>query len=698
MSLGYSINDVISLTRTAWNVVQNSRKACGEHDELTREVSSLHLVLKRLEYEAAKPESPVNKPGHSYGEELDFIASGCHRVLKVLDQILEKYNALSEVERSGRKLWQKIKFGNGQMANLADYRSKVVYYTSAMSLWLNMISIGTMGSVEKQMNDAGGDLKEIKEAVNGIAAHLVAKDRSEGSVLTAYPGDDKAIWKELRRELTDEGFSSSVIGKHKHLIKAYIEELGARGLLDDADSQDMNEPTAQDPCVIENASQLVAFKDTFTVDSQSSEIRAADGKGRHIQTTAETNPGPLLALGVQSNTDRSSIFDPTSDTELQIQPKGDDVVAAPSVTSVSETQEDFDHTTYTTGLPQSPSFESLLKKNPSAQCSFPYASTVSSHIEEGFSGDSEGAYGKVEAAVQAASSLIKDNGSFLDNSFPDSPAEMIRVVLNAWFNEYLLTTQYPNIDPSLGAKTTLRNLLFKLNAVNLEAIGWSNELKACRISLTKQLNLRLDSLERRSQTLRKHHICRPRCFCRSDTLNDAKSIREIERKLLDLSTEIHDGTPSKGSSSRLSIVRQRQASGALHRIWHDHHDRVAPLCIEWAKMWGHRIRGQGKFQKRLPMSVELMKYVDCMRENKQLLDTLDFYEDPELTARRQLLMDDIRLMVSSIRIFKSDIRWKWETLDLRTRGKGQRLIIDISWLTNTVICSMGTKCGFCPAA
>ena len=129
MSFGYSINDVISLTQIAWNVVQNARQACGEHEELTREVSSLHVVLKRLQYEVAKPENPVNKPGDSYWKELEFIASGCHGVLKVLDQILKKYNALSEAERSGRKLWQKIKFGNRQMADLADYRSKVVYYT-----------------------------------------------------------------------------------------------------------------------------------------------------------------------------------------------------------------------------------------------------------------------------------------------------------------------------------------------------------------------------------------------------------------------------------------------------------------------------------------------------------------------------------------------------------------------------------------
>lgn len=280
MSFGYSISDVILLTQSAWNVVQNSRKACGEHDELTREVSSLHVVLKRLEHEVAKPESPLNKPGDTYLEEFEAIAGGCHRVLKILDQMLEKYNALSEAERTGRKLWQKIKFGNGRMADLADYRSKVVYYTSAMSAFLNVVSIGTMGNVEKQMNDAGDDLKEIKQAVNGITAHLIAKDRSEGSVLTAYSDDDTMIWKELRSELIRNGFPSSVIRKHKDLIKAYMAELGSRGLLDDPEPQAMDGPTAaQNHFTTETPLRLTLPSDVDTAGSQSSTVLAAEKEG-----------------------------------------------------------------------------------------------------------------------------------------------------------------------------------------------------------------------------------------------------------------------------------------------------------------------------------------------------------------------------------------------------------------------------------
>ena len=184
MSFGYSVGDALFLTQIAWKTVQNSRKACGEHDELTREVASLHLVLQRLEQELRKPESVIHQ-NDDYLEELTVLADGCGKVLRVLDKILLKYNALSEQERSRRKLWQRVRFGNGEMADLADIRSRLVFYTSSTSLFLNMLSLGSMGRVEQQMNHAGGELKEIRLAVNSITAHLMAADR-EGSVLTAY--------------------------------------------------------------------------------------------------------------------------------------------------------------------------------------------------------------------------------------------------------------------------------------------------------------------------------------------------------------------------------------------------------------------------------------------------------------------------------------------------------------------------------
>ena len=60
----------------------------------------------------------------------------------------------------------------------------------------------------------------------------MATKSGEGTVWTSYENDDKAFWRELRRGLVKEGYRSSVLHEHKHLIKKYVEELGGRGFFD----------------------------------------------------------------------------------------------------------------------------------------------------------------------------------------------------------------------------------------------------------------------------------------------------------------------------------------------------------------------------------------------------------------------------------------------------------------------------------
>lgn len=238
MSFGWSASDVALLAQLAWRTVQNTRKAGNEYEELAHEVFSLHVVLRRLEKEVNRPASALNKAGDSCGEEIKAIASGCRNVLEALDKILVKYNALGEKERNARKLVAKIRFGNGQVGDLGIIREKITYYTSALSLYMNMVAAGSMGRIEKQMEEAGGDLKELKGAVNTITAKLMAGSNKEGSVLTSYADDDKAVWKEFRRELVSSGFASSFLHRNKQMIKDYFEELGRRGLLDENNTED----------------------------------------------------------------------------------------------------------------------------------------------------------------------------------------------------------------------------------------------------------------------------------------------------------------------------------------------------------------------------------------------------------------------------------------------------------------------------
>lgn len=238
MAFGWSVSDIVLLSNLAWRTIENTRKACGEHDELTSALLTFHTVLRRLQQEVSKPESPLNSPGDSSKEDVERIVSGCQKPLSLLNKVVAKYSLLSQEERSLKKLWIQVKFSNGEVANTRDLRDKISSHTSALTLYLNLVSTGSIGRVEKQMEDAGSDLKEVKKVVNHLAARLAIGPHSEGSVLTTRTNDDKAVWKEFRRSLLKQGFNSSFLKKHKSLIEAYLKELSDRGVLDDPQNYD----------------------------------------------------------------------------------------------------------------------------------------------------------------------------------------------------------------------------------------------------------------------------------------------------------------------------------------------------------------------------------------------------------------------------------------------------------------------------
>jgi hypothetical protein len=234
MSFGFSIGDFVLITQLASNVVQNARKACGVHDGLTREVTCLYVALQRLESEASRSQSLLNSTGYDRKDELATLIQECSVILQVLSEILEKYNALSEEKRSVTKLWQRVKFGNGEMQDLSKIRLQLVTYTSAITIFINALSLGSQGKVEEHMTLQGGELQRMRRSLDWIVASLQASNgNAEGSILTYYTDDDQAIWRDFRRELIQQGYSSNFLKKHKGTIQNYIHELGQRGALDE---------------------------------------------------------------------------------------------------------------------------------------------------------------------------------------------------------------------------------------------------------------------------------------------------------------------------------------------------------------------------------------------------------------------------------------------------------------------------------
>jgi hypothetical protein len=93
-------------------------------------------------------------------------------------------------------------------------------------MYLETIGIRSLG-VLKSMVD---ELPHMKEVIDALAAEIRA-GRREGSVMTDYSNDEMEVWRQFRRELIGEGFSSHSIRKHSTQLKNYLKFLSDEGLL-----------------------------------------------------------------------------------------------------------------------------------------------------------------------------------------------------------------------------------------------------------------------------------------------------------------------------------------------------------------------------------------------------------------------------------------------------------------------------------
>lgn len=212
------------------------KSAGGEYDEISREVRGLHTVLRHLKYEVEASDSPLNKDASLWGRQLAPIIGDCDFTMRMLDQLLMKYGRLGNNTGNGsgspsspRVLWEKMKFGSNEMDQLGGIRVKLISHKTSITLFLDTIQLHQSGKMATVLDNHGGQLDVILDKVDKIATKM---QTSGGSILTSYDDDDKEVWKQFRRELIAEGFSSDVLQQHKDVLRAYIRQIDQEGLLE----------------------------------------------------------------------------------------------------------------------------------------------------------------------------------------------------------------------------------------------------------------------------------------------------------------------------------------------------------------------------------------------------------------------------------------------------------------------------------
>ena len=222
MSFGASPSDIIIVVTFCKALYRSCRSAGGEYDEISREVRGLHTVLRHLKYEVEVPESPLNRDSSIWGLQLAPIIGDCDHTMRELDGLLIKYGRLSTNNDGGssptspRVLWERVKFGSNEMDKLGAIRVKLISHKTSLTLFLDTIQLHQIGKMSINLDNHRGQLDVILDKVDKIATKIQTRG---GSVMTSYDDDDKEVWKQFRRELVAEGFSSDVLQQHKvHLF------------------------------------------------------------------------------------------------------------------------------------------------------------------------------------------------------------------------------------------------------------------------------------------------------------------------------------------------------------------------------------------------------------------------------------------------------------------------------------------------
>ena len=220
MSFGASPSDIIIVVTFCRALYRKCRDAGGEYEEISREVRGLHTVLRHLKYEVEAPESPLNRDQSLWGRQLAPIIGDCDTTLQQLDILIQKYGRLSggSSPSSPRVLWDKVRFGSNEMDQLGGIRVKLISHKTSLTLFLDTIQLHQSGKMEKTLSNHGGQLDTILDKVDNIAVRM---SQRPGSVMTNYEDDDKEVWKQFRRELVAEGFSSDVLQQHKVCFDAH---------------------------------------------------------------------------------------------------------------------------------------------------------------------------------------------------------------------------------------------------------------------------------------------------------------------------------------------------------------------------------------------------------------------------------------------------------------------------------------------
>ena len=131
MSFGFGVGDIIAISRLALKVYTAYKDAPDDYRNIADEVKSLHIIIEEAaQHFKSTTLSDEKKQG---GKE---VLEGCRNVLKDLDALIEKYNALASSNPS--QVFRRIKLGTEDIVTL---RARLTSHTTLLNSFIQRLDI-----------------------------------------------------------------------------------------------------------------------------------------------------------------------------------------------------------------------------------------------------------------------------------------------------------------------------------------------------------------------------------------------------------------------------------------------------------------------------------------------------------------------------------------------------------------------------
>jgi hypothetical protein len=220
MSFGFSIDDTTLLAQLTTRAYNEWKKTCGEYANVTGSLEALEKLLARIEAEALAPNSIFTKSSEDlWGWKT--VLTDCRSVVNKLETIISNDKNLGT---SRRRNWDRLRKA---FKNLDDVNRDLIEKTTSISAYFSVIGLSSQEMVEN------GLLRKLLRRIDNMAAQLRKGNNPLRSTMTmgTYDGDDKSLWRELRRDLLRKGFRGRDIKCYSIALQIYWRKLQRDGML-----------------------------------------------------------------------------------------------------------------------------------------------------------------------------------------------------------------------------------------------------------------------------------------------------------------------------------------------------------------------------------------------------------------------------------------------------------------------------------